>query len=154
MDDGIVGRLETGLSQVQIPRNFNVTPSIVSIYRNSLRILIHNETVSTKLAKTFMTANEDCYLFITVRGNRSTTALEVFGGFYVASGNQVSKVTLQNSTWQSAVWNKICVWFWSLCTICFTFVKEPGEYPLLILSEDSIFRVTGKQNSCIFMPLL
>ena len=90
----IVGRLKAGQSQVQLCREFHVTPSVVS---NLWKQFQDTGTIERKPGQgrpRATTALEDRYLSITARRNRHATASQLSRDFYAATGTRVSRVTV------------------------------------------------------------
>lgn len=73
-------RRDTGQSQLQIPRDFIVTPSVVS---NLWKQFSKNESPERngQYRQRAMTANEDPYLSITEKGSKSARARQLSRGF-------------------------------------------------------------------------
>lgn len=98
LDDGmrwrIVGRLEAGQSQVQICRDFNVTPSVVSNLWKQFQDTGSIERKPGQGRPRATTAADDRYLSITARRNRDATASQLSRDLYAATGSRVSRVTV------------------------------------------------------------
>ncbi|GFV51836.1 HTH_Tnp_Tc3_2 domain-containing protein [Trichonephila clavipes] len=93
----IVRRLEAGQCQVQICREFNLTPSVVC---NLWKQFQDTEFFKRKPGlgqPRAMTAREDRHLSITARCNREATASQLSRYLHAASGTRVSRVTVSKS---------------------------------------------------------
>ncbi|GBO43812.1 hypothetical protein AVEN_192354-1 [Araneus ventricosus] len=96
-DDGmrwrIVGRLKAGQSQVQICREFNLTPSVVC---NLWKQFQDTGSIERKPGQgpRANTATVDRYLSIIERRNRSATASQLSRDLYAATATRVSRVTV------------------------------------------------------------
>ncbi|GBN29465.1 hypothetical protein AVEN_196838-1 [Araneus ventricosus] len=98
LNDGIkwriVGRLEAGQFQVQICREFNLTPSVLC---NLWKQFLDTGSIERKPGQgrpRATTATEDRYLPIIARRNRGATASQLSCDLYVASDTRVSRVTV------------------------------------------------------------
>ncbi|GBM72322.1 hypothetical protein AVEN_228484-1 [Araneus ventricosus] len=98
LDDGmrwrIVGRLEAGQSQVQICREFNLTPSVVCNLCKQFQDTGSIERKPGQGRPRATTATEDRYLSIIARRNRGATASRLSRDLYAATGTRVSRVTV------------------------------------------------------------
>ncbi|GBM14259.1 hypothetical protein AVEN_167339-1 [Araneus ventricosus] len=116
LDDGmrwrIVGRLEAGQSQVQICREFNLTPSVV---RNLWKQFQDTGSIERKPGQgrpRATTATEDRYLSIIARRNRGATASQLSRDLYAATGTRVSRVTVSKRLHETGLLAKrpaVCV---------------------------------------------
>ncbi|GBL79584.1 hypothetical protein AVEN_18151-1 [Araneus ventricosus] len=88
----IVGRLEASQSQVQICREFNLTPSVVC---NLWKQFQDTGSIERKPGQGRPRATtEDRYLSIIARRNRGAIASQLFRDLYAATGTRVSRVTV------------------------------------------------------------
>ncbi|GBL82680.1 Transcription factor Sox-6 [Araneus ventricosus] len=98
LDDGmrwrIVGRLEASQSQVQICREFNLTPSVVCNLWKQFQDTGSIERKPGQGRPRATTATEDRYLSIIERRNRGATASQLSRDLYAATGTRVSRVTV------------------------------------------------------------
>ncbi|GBN21748.1 hypothetical protein AVEN_258184-1 [Araneus ventricosus] len=98
LDDGmrwrIVGRLEAGQSQVQICREFNLTPSVVCNLWKQFQDTGSIERKPGQGRPRATTATEDRYLSIIARRNRGATASQLSRDLYASTGIRVSRVTV------------------------------------------------------------
>ncbi|GBL75045.1 hypothetical protein AVEN_243833-1 [Araneus ventricosus] len=98
LDDGmrwrIVGRLEAGQSQVQICREFNLTPSVVCNLWKQLQDTGSIERKPGQGRPRATTATEDRYLSIIARRNRGATTSQLSRDLYAPTGTGVSRVTV------------------------------------------------------------
>ncbi|GBN38921.1 hypothetical protein AVEN_103449-1 [Araneus ventricosus] len=98
LDDGmrrrIVGRLEAGQSQVQICREFNLTPSVVCNFWKHFQDTGSIERKPGQGRPRATTATEDRYLSIIARRNRGATTSQLSRDLYAATGTRVSRVTV------------------------------------------------------------
>ncbi|KFM63210.1 ATP synthase subunit beta, mitochondrial, partial [Stegodyphus mimosarum] len=88
----IVGRLEASQSQVQICREFNLTPSVVC---NLWKQFQNTESIERKPGQgrpRATTARKDLYLFILMRRKRGATASQFSRDLYAATGTGVTGV--------------------------------------------------------------
>ncbi|GBN24449.1 hypothetical protein AVEN_124401-1 [Araneus ventricosus] len=95
LDDGmrwrIVERLEASQSQVQICREFNLTPSVVCNLWKRFQDTGSIERKPGQGRPRATTATEDRYLSIIARRNRGATASQLSHDLYAATGTRVSK---------------------------------------------------------------
>ncbi|GBM33736.1 hypothetical protein AVEN_47041-1 [Araneus ventricosus] len=93
LDDGmrwrIVGKLETGQSQVQICREFNLTPRVVCNLWKQFQDTGSIERKPGQRRPRATTATEDHYLSIIARRNRGATASQFSRDLYAATGTRV-----------------------------------------------------------------
>ncbi|GBN14676.1 Transposable element Tcb2 transposase [Araneus ventricosus] len=98
LEDGmrwrIVQRLEAGQSQVQICREFNLTPSVVCNLWKQFQVIGSIERKAGQGRPRATTATEDRYLSIIARRNRDATASQLSRDLYAATGSRVSRVTV------------------------------------------------------------
>ncbi|GBN53459.1 hypothetical protein AVEN_38563-1 [Araneus ventricosus] len=98
LDDGmrwrILGRLEVGQSEVQICREFNLTPSVVCNLWKQFQDIGPIERKTGQGRPRATTATEDRYLSIIERRNRGATTSQLSRDLYVATGTRVSRVTV------------------------------------------------------------
>ncbi|GBM45040.1 Transposable element Tc1 transposase [Araneus ventricosus] len=98
LDDGmrwrIMGRLEAGQSQVQICREFNLTPSVVCNLWKQFQDTGSIERKPEQGRPRATTATEDRYLSIIARRNRGATASQLTRDLYAATGTRISRVTV------------------------------------------------------------
>ncbi|GBL73065.1 hypothetical protein AVEN_128223-1 [Araneus ventricosus] len=98
LDDGMrwrmVGRLEAGQSQVEICREFNLTPSAVCNLWKQFQDTGSIERKPGQGRPRATTATEDRYLSIIARRNRGATASQLSRDLYAATGTRVSRVTV------------------------------------------------------------
>ncbi|GBM27565.1 hypothetical protein AVEN_97079-1 [Araneus ventricosus] len=98
LDDGmrwrIVGRLKAGQSQVQICREFNLTPSVVCNLWKQFQDTGSIERKPGQDRPRTTTATEDRYLSIIARCNRGATASQLSRDLYAATATRVSRVTV------------------------------------------------------------
>ncbi|GBM48120.1 hypothetical protein AVEN_116836-1 [Araneus ventricosus] len=116
LDDGmrwrIVGRLETGQSQVQICREFNLTPSIVCNLRKQFQDTGSIERKPGQGRPRATTATEDRYLSIISKRNRGATASQLSRDLYAATGTRVSRVTVSKTLHETGLFARrpaVCV---------------------------------------------
>lgn len=98
LDDGmrwrIVGRLEAGQSQVQICREFNLTPSVVC---NLWKQFQDTGSIKRKPGQgrpRATTARDDRYLAVLARRHRGATASQLSRDLSAATGTRISRVTV------------------------------------------------------------
>ncbi|GBO13833.1 hypothetical protein AVEN_191936-1 [Araneus ventricosus] len=95
LDDGmrwrIVGRLEAGQPQVQIFREFNLTPNVVCNFWKQFQDTGSIERKSGQGRPRATTATEDRYLSLIARRNRGATASQLSRDLYAATGTRVSR---------------------------------------------------------------
>ncbi|GBN94518.1 hypothetical protein AVEN_228320-1 [Araneus ventricosus] len=100
LDDGmrwrIVGRLEAGQSQVQICREFNLTPSVVCNLWKQFQDTGSIERKPGQGRPSATTATEDRYLSIIERRNRGATSSQLSRDLYAATGTRVSMAVLKH----------------------------------------------------------
>ncbi|GBM12593.1 hypothetical protein AVEN_146776-1 [Araneus ventricosus] len=116
LDDGIrwriVERLEAGQSQVQICREFNLTPSVV---RNLWKQFQDTGSIDRKPGQgrpRATTATEDRYLSIIAKRNRGVTASQLSRVLYAATGTRVSRVTVSKRLHETGLFARrpaVCV---------------------------------------------
>ncbi|GBO44154.1 hypothetical protein AVEN_239552-1 [Araneus ventricosus] len=98
LDDGmrwrIVGRPEAGLYQVQICREFNLTPSVVCNLPKQFQDTGSIERKPRKGPPRATTTTEDHYLSIIARRNRGARASQLSRDLYATTGTRVSRVTV------------------------------------------------------------
>ncbi|GBM84655.1 hypothetical protein AVEN_136685-1 [Araneus ventricosus] len=98
LDDGmrwrIVGRLEAGQSQVQICREFNLTPSVLCNLWKQFQDTGSIERKPGQGRPRANTATEDRYLSIIARRNRGATASQLSSDLYAVTGTRASRVTV------------------------------------------------------------
>ncbi|GBM71183.1 hypothetical protein AVEN_113176-1 [Araneus ventricosus] len=87
-------RLEAGQSQVQIRRDFNLTPSVVCNLRKQFQDTGSIERKPGQGRPRATTATEDCYLSIIARRNRGATASQLSRDLYAATRTRVLRVTV------------------------------------------------------------
>ncbi|GBL72074.1 hypothetical protein AVEN_115086-1 [Araneus ventricosus] len=87
-------RLEAGQSQVQICREFNLTPSVVCNLGKQFQDTGSIDRKPRQGHPRATTATEDRYLSIIARRNRGATASQLFRDLYAATGTRVSRVTV------------------------------------------------------------
>ncbi|GBN82143.1 Transposable element Tcb2 transposase [Araneus ventricosus] len=116
LDDGmswrIVGRLEVGQSQVQICREFNLTPSVVCNLWKQFQDTGSIEKKHGKGRPRATTATEDRYLSIIARRNRGATASQLSRDLYAATGTRVSRVTVSKRLHETGLFARrpaVCV---------------------------------------------
>ncbi|GBL87031.1 Transposable element Tcb2 transposase [Araneus ventricosus] len=116
LDDGlrwrIVGRLEAGQSQVQICREFNLTPSAVCNLCKQFQDTGSIERKPGKSRPRATTATEDRYLSIIARRNRGATASQLSRDLYAATGTRVSRVTVSKRPHETGLFARrpaVCV---------------------------------------------
>ncbi|GBN36419.1 hypothetical protein AVEN_112992-1 [Araneus ventricosus] len=108
----IVGRLEAGQSQVQICREFNLTPSVVCNLWKQLQDTGSIERKPGQGRPRATTATEDRYLSIIARRNRGATASQLFRDLYAATGTHVSRVTVSKRLHETGLFARrpaVCV---------------------------------------------
>ncbi|GBM62216.1 Transposable element Tcb2 transposase [Araneus ventricosus] len=89
----IVGRLEAGQSQVEIRREFNLTPSVVCNLWKHFQDTGSIERKPGQGRPRATKATEDRYLSFIARRNRGATASQLSRDLDVATGSRVSRVT-------------------------------------------------------------
>ncbi|GBO25667.1 Transposable element Tcb2 transposase [Araneus ventricosus] len=98
LDDGmrwrIVGRLESGQSQIQICREFNLTPSVMCNLWKQFQDTGSIERKPGQGRPRATTATEDRYLSIIERRNRDAAASQLSRDLYAATGTRVLRVTV------------------------------------------------------------
>ncbi|GBN06438.1 hypothetical protein AVEN_78133-1 [Araneus ventricosus] len=98
LDDGmrwrIVGRLEAGQSQVQICREFNLTPSVVCNLWKHFEDTGSTERKPQQGRPRVTTTTEDRYLSIIARRNGGATASQLSRDLYAATGTRESRMTV------------------------------------------------------------
>ncbi|GBO21646.1 hypothetical protein AVEN_201798-1 [Araneus ventricosus] len=90
----IVGRLEAGQSQVQICRNFNLTPSVVCKLWKQFQDTGSIERKPGEGCPKATMAKEDHYLSIIASRNRDAATSQLSRDLYAATGTRVSTVTV------------------------------------------------------------
>ncbi|GFW65602.1 HTH_Tnp_Tc3_2 domain-containing protein [Trichonephila clavipes] len=90
----IMGRLEAGQCQVQIRREFNLTPSEVCNLWKQLQNTGYIERKPEHGRPRATTAREDPHLSIIARRNRRAAASQLSCYLYAATGTSVSRVTV------------------------------------------------------------
>ncbi|GBM04249.1 hypothetical protein AVEN_41057-1 [Araneus ventricosus] len=114
LDDGmrwrIVGRLEAGQSQVQICREFNLTPSVVC---NLWKQCQDTGSIERKPGQGRPRATkEDRYLSIIARRNRGATASQLSRDLYATTGTRVSRATVSKRLHETGLFARrpaVCV---------------------------------------------
>ncbi|GBN38897.1 hypothetical protein AVEN_153224-1 [Araneus ventricosus] len=116
LDDGmrwrIVGRLGAGQSQVQICREFNLTPSVVCKLWKQFQDTGSIERKPGQGRPRATTATEDRYLSIIARGNRGATSSQLSRDLYAATGTRVSRVTVSKRLHETGLFARrpaVCV---------------------------------------------
>ncbi|GBM00746.1 hypothetical protein AVEN_150913-1 [Araneus ventricosus] len=116
LDDGmrwrIVGRQEAGQSQVQICREFNLTPSVVCNLWKQFQDTGSIERKPGQGHPRATTATEDRYLSIIARLNRGATASQLSRDLYAATGTRVSRVTVSKRLHETGLFARrpaVCV---------------------------------------------
>ncbi|GBN46032.1 Transposable element Tc1 transposase [Araneus ventricosus] len=116
LDDGmrwrIVGRLEAGQSQVQICREFNLTPSVVCNLWKQFQDTGSIERKPRQGRPKATTVTEDRYLSIIARRNRGATASQLSRDLYAATGTRVSRVTVSKRLHETGLFARrpsVCV---------------------------------------------
>ncbi|GBM88650.1 hypothetical protein AVEN_139604-1 [Araneus ventricosus] len=120
LDDGmrwrILWRLEAGHSQVEICREFSLTPSAVcNLWNNLWKQFQDTGSIERKPGQgrpRATTAIEDRYLSIKARRNRSATAFQLSRDFYAATGTRVSRVTVSKRLHETGLFTRrtaVCV---------------------------------------------
>ncbi|GBO11641.1 Transposable element Tc1 transposase [Araneus ventricosus] len=108
----IVGRLEASQSQVQICREFNLTPSVVC---NLWKQFQDTRSIKRKPGQGHpkaTTATEDCYSSIIARCNRGATASQLSRDLYAATRTRVSRVTVSKRLHETGLFARrpaVCV---------------------------------------------
>ncbi|GBM75150.1 hypothetical protein AVEN_195571-1 [Araneus ventricosus] len=108
----IVGRLEAGLSQVQICREFNLTPSVTCNLWKQFQDTRSIERKPGQGHPRTAKATEDRYLSIIVRRNRGATASQLSLDLYAATGTHVSRVTFSKRLHETGLFARrpaVCV---------------------------------------------
>ncbi|GBM77396.1 hypothetical protein AVEN_213857-1 [Araneus ventricosus] len=115
-DDGmrwrIVGRLEAGQSQVQIRREFHLTPSVVCNLWKQFQDAGSIERKPGQGPSRATTATEDRYLSIIARRNRCATVSQLSRDLYAATGTRVTKVTVSKRLHETGLFARrsaVCV---------------------------------------------
>ncbi|GBN94639.1 hypothetical protein AVEN_222604-1 [Araneus ventricosus] len=88
------GAPEPGQSQVQIFREFNLTPSVVCKLWKQFHYTGYIERKPEQGRPKATTDTEDRYLFIIARRKRGATASQLSRDLYAATGTRVSRVTV------------------------------------------------------------
>ncbi|GBM11017.1 Transposable element Tcb2 transposase [Araneus ventricosus] len=116
LDDGmrwqIGGRLEAGQSQVQICREFNLTPSVVCNLWKQFQDTGSIERNPGQGRPRATTATEDRYLTIIARRNRGAAASQLSRDLYAATGTRVSRVTVSKRLHETGLFARrpaVCV---------------------------------------------
>ncbi|GBM11100.1 hypothetical protein AVEN_242986-1 [Araneus ventricosus] len=94
----IVGRLEADQSQVQICREFNLTPSVVCNLWKQFQDTGSIERKPRQGRPIATMATEDRYLSIIARRNRGATASQLSRDLYAATGTHASRVTVSKTS--------------------------------------------------------
>ncbi|GBM59725.1 hypothetical protein AVEN_40648-1 [Araneus ventricosus] len=116
LDDGlrwrIVGRLEASQSQVQICREFNLTPSVVCNLWKQFQDTGSIERKPGQGRPRATTATEDRDLSIIARRNRGATASHLSRDLCAATGTRVSRVTVSKRLHETGLFARrpaVCV---------------------------------------------
>ncbi|GBL80570.1 Transposable element Tcb2 transposase [Araneus ventricosus] len=116
LDDGmrwrIVGRLEAGQSQVQICREFNLTPSVVCNLWKQFQDTGSIERKPRQGRPRATTSTDDRYSSIIARCNRGATASQLSRDLYAATGTSVSRVTVSKRLHETGLFARrpaVCV---------------------------------------------
>ncbi|XP_071041819.1 uncharacterized protein [Parasteatoda tepidariorum] len=98
LDEGmrwrIVDRLEEGQSQAQIARELDITPNVISNLWSQFKT---SRTVCRRPGQGHpraTTANEDRYLFLSAKRQRTATATQLSRGLAAAIGTSISSKTV------------------------------------------------------------
>ncbi|GBL71645.1 hypothetical protein AVEN_62927-1 [Araneus ventricosus] len=142
LDDGmrwrIVGRLETGQSQVQICREFNLTPSVMCNLWKQFQDTGSIERKPGQGRPRATTATEDCYLSIIARPSRGATASQLSRDLY-ATGTRVSRVTVSKRLHETGLFARrpaVCVPLTSTNrSVCLAWCREHRDCNGLRLSS-------------------
>ena len=98
LDDGmrwrIIGRLEAGQSQVQVVTELSVTPSVVCNLWKQFKDTGFISRMPRQDRPRATTANEDRYLALTARRNRTATASQLSRELHAATGTRFSRVSV------------------------------------------------------------
>ncbi|GBO26509.1 hypothetical protein AVEN_53650-1 [Araneus ventricosus] len=116
LDDGmswrIVGRLEAGQSQVQICREFNLTPSVVYDLWKQFQDTGSIERKPGQGRPRATKATEKRYLAIIARRNRGAKASQLSRDLYAATETRVSRVTVSKRLHETGLFARrpvVCV---------------------------------------------
>ncbi|GBO20914.1 hypothetical protein AVEN_176680-1 [Araneus ventricosus] len=163
LDDGmrwrIVGRLESGHSQVQICREFNLKPRVVCNLRKQFQDTGSIERKPGQGHPRAATATEDRYLSIIARRNKGATASQLSRDLYAATGTRVSRVTVSKRLHETGLFARrpsVCVPVTSTNRrVRLAWCREPrdwsmGQLATVIFTDES--RISLNTNyRCMFI---
>ncbi|GBN24071.1 hypothetical protein AVEN_27891-1 [Araneus ventricosus] len=138
LDDGmrwrIVERLDAGQSQVQICREFNLTPSVVCNLWKQFQDTGSIERKPGQSRPRDTMAIEDRYLSIIARHNRVDTASQLSRDLYAATGTRVSRVSVSKRLHETGLFARrpaACVPLTSMNRrVCLAWCREHRDWSM------------------------